>query len=222
MSQLLQKEIDKIKRQILTIGAVVEERVHLAVRAIDERDADLGQKVIYGDPEIDRMDVDLEEDCLKLLALYQPVAIDLRFIVSVIKINSELERIADLAVNIGERAVFLAGQKPVDSSFDFPAMSEKVMAMLKNSLDSLVNMNAGAAVKVMDADDAIDSMNRDMYQVTQQGIRKHPDRVECLMHLWSVSRHLERIADHATNIAEDVIYMIQGTIVRHKSEDFNK
>jgi len=222
MSQLLQKEIDKIKRQILTLGAIVEERVHLAVRAIDERDSALAQKIIDGDPEIDRMDVDMEEDCLKLLALYQPVAIDLRFIVSVIKINSELERIGDLAVNIGERAVFLAGQKPVDISFDFPSMSEKVKAMLKNSLDALVNMNTATAARVIETDDEIDTMNRAMYQTTQQGIRKHPDRVESLMHLWSVSRHLERIADHATNIAEDVIYMIQGTIVRHKTEEFHK
>jgi phosphate transport system protein len=221
MSHLLQKEIDKIKRQILTLGAIVEERVHQAVRAIEERDSSLAQKVIYGDPEVDRMDVDLEEDCLKLLALYQPVAIDLRFIVSVIKINSELERIGDLAVNIGERAVFLADQKPMDLAFDFPSMSEKVMVMLKNSLDALVNMNAAAAAQVIEADDDIDSLNRNMYETTQRGIRKHPDRVESLMHLWSVSRHLERIADHATNIAEDVIYMIQGTIVRHKTEEFH-
>jgi phosphate transport system protein len=219
MSHQLQHEIEKIKKSILTLGAVVEERVAKAVLSIENGDADLARGVIDGDPEIDRMEVDLEEDCLKILALHQPVAIDLRFIVSVIKINGELERIGDLAVSISERSLFLASQKPTDIPFDFGGMSEKVKRMLKNSLDALVNMDAPLATRVIDADDAIDSANRAMYQTVRQAIRKHPERVECLLHLWSVSRHLERIADHTTNIAEDVIYMIQGTIVRHQEKD---
>jgi phosphate transport system protein len=220
MAQLLQKEIDRIKKQVLTLGAIVESRVQDAVRAIDERDAELARRVIDGDPEIDRMEVDLEEDCLKILALHQPVAIDLRFLASVIKINTELERIGDLAVNIGERAVFLASQPPVDVPFDFAGMSGQVKTMLKTSLDALVNLDLALATRVIDADDQVDAQNRAMYQTVQEGIRKHPDRVECLLHLWSVSRHLERIADHTSNVAEDVIYMVQGTIVRHRTESF--
>jgi phosphate transport system protein len=219
MSHQLQHEINKIKKSILTLGAVVENRVQKAVRSIEDRDADLARAVIDGDPEIDRMEVDLEEDCLKILALHQPVAIDLRFIVSVIKINSELERIGDLAVSISERSLFLATQKPLDVPFDFTDMSENVKRMLKTSLDALVNMDSAAASRVIGEDDAIDTINRGMYQTIQQAIRKRPERVECLLHLWSVSRHLERIADHATNIAEDVIYMAQGNIVRHQDKD---
>jgi phosphate transport system protein len=219
MSHQLQHEIDKIKKSILTLGAVVENRVQKAVQSIEDNDANPARAVIDGDPEIDRMEVDLEEECLKILALHQPVAIDLRFIVSVIKINGELERIGDLAVSIGERSIFLASQKASGIPFDFPGMSEKVKRMLKNSLDALVNMDAAGAARVIDSDDAIDAANRAMYQTVQQAIRKNPERVECLLHLWSVSRHLERIADHATNIAEDVIYMVQGTIVRHQEKD---
>jgi phosphate transport system protein len=216
MSRILQWEIDKIKKSILTLGAVVEDRVQNAVESIEDNDAGLAQAVIDGDLEIDRMEVDLEEECLKILALHQPVAIDLRFIISAVKINGELERIGDLAVSIGERSIFLASQKPMGIPFDFPGMSEKVKRMLKNSLDALVNMDAAGAVRVIDSDDAIDEANRTMYQTVRNAIQKHPDKTECLLHLWSVSRHLERIADHATNIAEDVIYMVQGTIVRHQ------
>jgi len=219
MAKLLQKEIDAVKKRILTLGAIVEARVQDAVRAIDERDAELARRVIDGDPEIDRMEVDLEEDCLKILALHQPVAIDLRFLASVIKINTELERIGDLAVNIGERAVFLASHPPVDVAFDFAGMSGQVKTMLKTSLDALVNLDLALAAQVIEADDRVDDINRAMYQTVQQGIRKYPDRVECLLHLWSVSRHLERIADHASNVAEDVVYMVQGTIVRHRTEE---
>jgi phosphate transport system protein len=217
MSRILQREIDKIKKSILTLGAVVENRVQKAVQSIEDNDAEPAQAVIDGDPEIDRMEVDLEEECLKILALHQPVAIDLRFIISAVKINGELERIGDLAVSISERSIFLASQKPTGIPFDFPGMSEKVKRMLKSSLDALVNMDAAGAVRVIDADDAIDATNRAMYETVRQAVRKNPERVECLLHLWSVSRHLERIADHATNIAEDVIYMVKGTIVRHQA-----
>lgn len=216
----LQREIDRLKKSILTLGAIVEERVHLAVQAISERDEKLAQKVIDGDIEIDEMEVDLEEECLKLLALHQPVAIDLRFIIAVLKINSDLERIGDLAVNIAERAAFLAFQKRVDMPFDFPTMSQKVKLMLKKSLDSLVNMDAALATEVCQLDDEVDAINRQMYQQVQEGIRKNPEEMVSLIHLLSVSRHLERIADSATNIAEDVIYMIEGSIVRHRTEDY--
>lgn len=220
MPYRLQREIEKLKKRILTLGAVVEERVHMAVQAISDRNEKLARKVIEGDLQIDEMEVDLEEECLKLMALHQPVAIDLRFIIAVLKINNDLERIGDLAVNIGERAVFVATHEHIDIPFDFPTMSKKVKDMLKKSLDSLVNMDSSLAKKVCETDDEIDAINRQMYDQVNEGMRKHPEKLELLTHLLSTSRHLERIGDLATNIAEDVIYMIEGKIVRHRTEEY--
>ncbi|MBN1782890.1 phosphate signaling complex protein PhoU [bacterium] len=222
MSVRLHHEMDQLKKSILTLGAAVEEALHLAVKSLQERDEKTAQKVIDSDQEIDDMEVDLEEECLKLLALHQPVATDLRFIVAVLKINNDLERIGDLAVNIAERARFLAFQPPVNVPLDFGSMAELVQRMLKKSLDALVNMDPKLACEVIDADDEIDEMNRNMYQLIQEAVTQNPERIERLIHLLSTSRHLERIADQTTNIAEDVIYMIEGKIVRHKTEDYRK
>ena len=220
MPKHLQHALDKLKRSIFSLSGMVEESVRDAVRALDRRDSRLAQKVIDADLEIDHAEVDVEEEGLKILALHQPVAIDLRFIVAVLKINNDLERIGDLAVNIAERAQFLATHEKVDIPFDFAGMAEKAQAMVKQSLDALVNLDAGAALAVCAADDEVDAMNRQMYLQVGEGIREHPDQVESLTHLLSVSRHLERIADHATNIAEDVIYMVRGEIVRHQAEQY--
>ena len=222
MSVRLHHEMDELKKSILTLGAAVEEALHLAVKSLQERNEKIAATVIDSDQEIDDMEVDLEEECLKLLALHQPVATDLRFIVAVLKINNDLERIGDLAVNIAERARFLAVQPPVNVQLDFPAMVESVQKMVKKSLDALVNMNTELACEVIEADDQVDNMNRDMYRLIQDAIAKDPRQLESLIHLLSTSRHLERIADQTTNIAEDVIYMIDGKIVRHKTEDFRK
>ena len=220
MTVHLERELDRLKKKILALGAIVEERVRMAIKAMETRDRELAKKVIEADDEIDQIEVDVEEGCLKILALYQPVAIDLRFIVAVIKINNDLERIGDIAVNIAERAAFLATQGKLDIPFDFAGMAEKTQSMLKKSLDALVNMDSDLAWEVGAADDEVDAINRDMYLQVQDGIRKNIDRMECLIHLLQASRHLERIADHATNIAEDVIYMIKGEIVRHHAEDY--
>ena len=162
----------------------------------------------------------MEEECLKILALHQPVAIDLRFVVAVLKLNSDLERIGDLAVNIAERAQFLSTREPVPVPLDFGGMAQATRNMLRRALDALVNMDIGAAWEVLKSDDVVDEINREMFVQVQDGIRKHPDMLEALIHLLSASRHLERIADLATNIAEDVIYMVDGEIVRHRAEDY--
>jgi phosphate transport system protein len=214
------REIENLKKEILTLGAMAESAVREAVAAIDNRDEDAAQAVIANDTKLDEMEVQIEEDCLKTLALYQPVAIDLRFIVAVLKINNDLERVGDLAVNVAERAAFLATQPSLDASFDLPAMGGKALEMLKKSLDALVHLSAQQAYEVLAADDEVDAMNRRMYQIVQDGIVAHPDQTESFIHMLSASRHIERIADHATNIAEDVIYMIEGVIVRHKAEDY--
>ncbi len=220
MAEHLQREIDNLKKQILSLGGRVEEAVREATASLDERDENMARQVIDKDLEIDQQEVNVEEECLKILALHQPVAIDLRFIIAVLKINNDLERIGDLAVNIAERSLYLSTVAMPDISFDFVGMSQKAQTMLKNSLDALVNLNAEAAQKVGAADDVIDALNRDMYLKVQKAIIKNPDQIEALIHMLSISRHLERIADHATNIAEDVTYMVNGQIVRHRTEEY--
>lgn len=220
MAKHLQKEIENLKKRLLSVGARIEDIVLQATTALEERNADSAQKVIDDDIEIDRLEVEVEEDCLKILALHQPVAIDLRFIVAVLKINNDLERIGDLAVNIAERAAFLSGRPKVDISFDFPEMAQQARSMLKRSLDALVNLDSELAHKVCVDDDTIDTMNRQMYLKIQDAILKNPEQISSFVHLLSASRHFERIADHATNIAEDVIYMVDGQIVRHRAEEY--
>jgi len=216
------KEIEKLKTQVLSLSAVVEEDLRRAVRSIEDRDAGLAEKVIEADSQIDRQEVDVEEECLKILTLYQPVATDLRFVIAVLKINSDLERIGDLAVNIAERAIFLSTMPPPDVPLDFTRMMENVQHMVKKSLDALVRLDGALAREVCAEDDVVDDMNREMYELVKEGIRRKPtkDNINVMIHLLSVSRHLERIADHATNIAEDLIYMIEGEIVRHRTEDY--
>ncbi|HTL53649.1 MAG TPA: phosphate signaling complex protein PhoU [Planctomycetota bacterium] len=220
MAQHLHREITNLKKKILSLSALVEESVKTAVRSIAQNDVAMATYVIDHDFEIDQMEVEVEEECLKILALHQPVAIDMRFIIAVLKINNDLERIGDLAVNVAEQGEYLAAHEKVPIAFDFPGMVEKVQAMLRKSLDALVNMDAELAHSVCASDDEVDAINRQMYGLVENGIRKNPDNVEYLIHMLSVSRHLERIADLATNISEDVIYMIEGVIVRHRVEDF--
>jgi phosphate transport system protein len=192
------------------------------VNSIDRRDVALAREVIDSDTEIDHTEISVEEECLKILALHQPVAIDLRFVVSCLKINSDLERIGDLAVNIAERSLFLIRSVRVDIPFDFVGMADKAQSMLKGALDALVNFDPDLARKVCAMDDEVDEINRQMYDLVKDAIRREPESLDSLIHLLSVSRHLERIGDHATNIAEDVIYMLTGEIVRHKSEDYTR
>ena len=215
MGEHIRREIEKLKKMILSLSAVVEERVQKAVRSIEERDAALASEVIEGDGEIDRAEVGVEEECLKILALHQPVAIDLRFIVAVLKINNDLERIGDLAVNIAERAQFLCQDEGIEAPFDFVEMSEKALAMLRKSLDALMDMDPDLAREVCASDDEVDEINRDMYAKIAEGVHQNPEHTAPLLSYLSASRHLERIADHATNISEDIIYMIEGEIIRH-------
>ena len=212
----LQKELQKLKMRILSLGTMVEERVRMAIKAVETRDEKLAKRIIEMDREIDENEVEVEEECLKILALHQPVAVDLRFIAAVIKINNDLERIGDQAVNIAERVVSIARRPPVTVPFDYKLMAEKTETMLKESLDALVNLDADLAHKVCLKDDEVDDINREIYDKVKEAIRSHPDRVGYMINLLLVSRHLERIADLTTNIAEEVIYLIEGEISRHR------
>lgn len=220
MTTHMKNEIEKLKKKLLAQSSEVEEQLWRSVKSLRERDADTARRVIDYDFEIDKNEVDVEEDCLKILALYQPVAVDLRFIVTAFKINNDLERIGDLSVNIAERSEFLARNEPVDVPFDFDLMAEKTQSMLHDSIIALVNLDCMLAYRVCRRDDEVDALNKEMYDKVKQGILAHPEHIESLIHLLSVSRHLERIADHATNIAEDVIYMVDGQIIRHKTEEY--
>ncbi len=218
MTQHFIREIEHLKKKILAVGARVEESIAKAIAAVIKRDAALAQEVVRGDEEIDQMEVDVEEDCLKILALHQPVAIDLRFVVAVLKINNDLERMADHAANIARRAEYLAAYPDLDLPFDLEVMLQKTQTMVHDSLDALVNQDAALARKICAADAEVDQLNRQMHVLIQDQIRANPERVEQLIHQLSVSRQLERIADLATNVAEDVIYMVEGEIVRHRPE----
>ncbi|MGA7144514.1 MAG: phosphate signaling complex protein PhoU [Desulfobacterales bacterium] len=218
MTKHFHKELEKIKKKILSLGGIVEDRVRLSIKAIETRDAVIAKKIINGDYEIDEMEVDIEEDCLKILALYQPVAVDLRFITTVIKINNDLERIADETVNIARGINYLSKKKQrFGFDFDFSEMLAKTQFMLKRSLDALVNLDTDIAAKVCILDDEVDKMNGDVHRMVKNAVKKNPEQGEHLINLLLISRHLERIADHATNIAEEVIYLVNGEIVRHEN-----
>jgi len=215
MTTHLQKELEKIKKMLLSLGTMVEERVRMAILAIEEFDGEIAQKVISSDYEIDDMEVEIEEECLKAMALYQPVAVDLRFLVTVIKMNNDLERIGDQAVNIAQRMQTIAKKEGPGFIFDYSEMAQKAESMLKMSLDALVNLDLDLAYKVLELDDQVDEIQKEAYRLIKRAMPKYPDNVAYLINLLLVSRHLERLADHATNIAEDVIYMIEGEIIRH-------
>ena len=213
----LQEEIDKLKRALLDQSARVESAVQRAMQALERGDTSMAEEVIKADMIINAKEVDLEEDCLKVLALHQPVAADLRFIVSVIKINSDLERIADVAVNIAKRTLQFAEVKKVEAPFDYPVMVQKVLSMLENSLNALVGLNSSAANAVIAADDEIDGLHRQTYEMAKKRILEQPVHLQALLLWLAVSRHLERIADLCAHIAEDVVYLVEGDIVRHRT-----
>jgi phosphate transport system protein len=215
MARHLQRQIDALKQKILFLGTLVEEAIAKAVSALVNRDRNLARAVIDEDAEIDRMEVDVEEEVLKVLALYQPVAIDLRFVVAVLKINSDLERMGDYAKNIAKRVLFLANCERIDLPADFRNMATRAQWMVKNSLDALVNADTALAYRIREADDEVDALRRGINDIIEGQISLHPEQAEALLRLTAVSRHLERLADTACSVAEDVIYMVEGEIVRH-------
>jgi len=204
-----------LKKSLFTLSAAVEENLHLAVKAVRSGDGDLADHVRARDAAIDQMEVDFEEDCLKILALYQPVAIDLRFVVSVLKINNDLERIGDLAVNIADHTRSITNVEDLDPAGRLPRMADRAEAMLRGSLDAVVNLNADMAREVLGADDDVDREFHELVAETRKRLREGAVQVDDLLSLMVICKHLERIADLATNIAEDAIYTVDGEIVRH-------
>jgi phosphate transport system protein len=214
----LQREIDGLKRQVLSLCSLVEGQVEKALRAVLDRDDDLAQEVERLDLQIDQREIEVEEECLKALALHQPVAVDLRLIIAALKINNDLERIGDMAVNIARKARGLVAEPPPEVSCDLAGMWAKTQAMLRDSIDALVNMDAPLATSICARDDEVDRAKSVIRKEIEAAIRRQPDRAGALLRLLAVSRNLERIADLATNIAEDVIYLVEGRIIRHATK----
>jgi len=215
----IERQIVQLKEKILRVGTLVEEAISKSITALINRDSALAQRVMASDEEIDRMEVEVEEECLKILALYQPVAADLRLVVAALKINNDLERVGDLAKNIAKRVAQLADAGPIDLPAEIRTMATLAQEMVRQSLDAVVNGDTALARQVREEDDAVDDARQRVRRMVLKGIKVEPDRVECLLRVNSVSKHIERIADMATNIAEDVIYMVEGDIVRHRSSD---
>jgi len=211
-----QRELNRLRKQLLELGGEVEDNVRDAMKALQRRDAVLAAEVATRERETDEREVDIEEECLKLLALYQPVAADLRYIIGVLKINEDLERVGDLSRHIAERTSVIVGLPELPMPADLASMASKVTYMLGRSLEAFVNLQPEMARDVRAADEKVDELNRQNCSGLLAAIKERPEAADVFLNLMHISRHLERIADHATNIAEDLIYMAQGEIVRHK------
>lgn len=203
---------------MLLMCGMAEELVHNALAALQEPNSAVCEELVAQDDAIDDLDVRLEEDCLKILALYHPVADDLRRITTVLKITGELERVADLGVNIAERAASLASGPVVTIPDALERMAGIALAMLHDSIDALVQLDSQLARQVCARDETVDQFNRDIIAELTDAMKTSPALIEPMMHLFSICRHVERVADHATNIAEDVVYLVEGEIIRHQPE----
>jgi phosphate transport system protein len=215
MTKHLQRDMERLERGILTLGSLVEDAINKSIVALVTRRRELAEEVLRIDNQIDRQEVELEEDCLKTMALHQPVAMDLRFLVMVLKVNNSLERMGDHAMNIAKSAIFLSTHEALDLSIDLMSMCDHVRSMVRQCLDAMVNENTVHAQQVCGMDDGVDSLNHDLRLELQHLMITDPGTVERSVQVLLAARHLERIGDLATNIAEDVVFCVDGAIIRH-------
>src|SRR5687767_2615419 len=211
-------ELQALKNRLLGMGALVEERVHLAMQALMERRVEAAEAIVAGDAEVNDLQIEIDDRCLKLLALQNPMASDLRLITAAMKINADLERIGDQAVNIAENAVKVAALPPLRPIVDLPRMAELAEAMTRDSLDAFVRRDSELARDILARDDEVDQLKDQIFRVLLTHMMADPGTIERALGLILVSRNLERIADHATNIAEDVIFVVEAKDVRHHHE----
>ncbi len=214
----LDRDLDQIRTSILELGVMVEQATHTAVRSLVEGKVALARDVIEGDRRIDAREIEVEEECLKTLALHQPVAGDLRLVIAILKVNNDLERVGDLARNIAERAIELTPARSVILPDQVIEMAERSRTMLREALQSIMRADASLARKVLRDDEDVDNLHREMYGLTTRAIVEKPEDGEQAMRLLSVSRCLERIADLATNMAEDVVFLVDGEVIRHQEK----
>jgi phosphate transport system protein len=210
-----QEELEQLKARLLEMGGLAEEHVRQAVTGLVERDRELIDRVLSGDAPLNTLHIEIDNRCFKLLALHQPMAADLRAIVAAVKINTDLERVGDLAVNIAEAARRYTSHPPVKKLIDIPRMGEIAQTMLRDALDSFVRRDIALAQQVLSQDDALDSLKTQIFRELLTYMLQDPTTIEPALDLILVSRHLERIGDHATNIAEDVIFIVSAKDVRH-------
>lgn len=215
MERHFHEELSQLKQRLLTMGGLAEERVQVAIRGLIERDVALMERVVTGDADLNRLHVEVDDRCFKLLALHQPVAGDLRTIVAAVKINNDLERVGDLAVNIAEAGQRYVTHPPVKPLIDIPRMADLARAMFHDSLDAFVSLDVTSAQSVLDRDDLLDDLKDQVFRDLLTYMIGDPRTIEPGLDLVLVSRHLERVGDHATNIAEDVIFIAAARDVRH-------
>jgi phosphate transport system protein len=213
-----EEELQKLKERLLNMAALVEERVHQAVKALMERRLDVAERIASGDREVNELQIEIDDRCLKLLALQQPMAVDLRLITAAMKINADLERIGDQAVNIAENVVKILPQPPLKPIIDIPRMAEITESMTRDCLDAFVRKDVVLARRVLKRDDEVDQLKDQVFRVLLTYMMADPGTIERALCLILISRNLERIADHATNIAEDVIFLVEAKDVRHHHE----
>jgi phosphate transport system protein len=215
------EQLEELRRRLVLQGAEVERQISLALQALTETSAEKARSVVADDERIDRNEIDIEEEAVHLLALQQPVAVDLRFLVGVLKINSDLERIGDHAVNIAEGALRISEQKPIKPFVDLPHMAEVAMSMLKDALDSFVNRDPELAKSVIRRDDVLDEKNESLIRELLTYMAETPSLISYCLELISISKNLERVGDLATNIAEDTIYIAQAKLVKHHAAEIS-
>ncbi len=215
MSSQKEKELEKLKERILAMGGFVEDAIRKSIKALIERDRDLALQVIDGDAVVNNFDVEIEEECIRFLALWQPTGSNLRLVTTAIKIITDLERMGDLAVDICERAVELIEEPPLKPYIDIPRMAEAAQKMLKDSLDAFVAQDADLAMRVCADDDFVDNLNAQIFNELLVFMLRDPKNITRAVRLTYVTKYLERVADHATNIAEMVVYMVKGKVIRH-------
>ena len=217
-----QEELDLLKTRLLEMGGLAEERVRHAVQGLADRDFALIEGVLGGDEPVNQIHIEVDDRVLKLLALHQPVAADLRAVLAAVKINTDLERVADLAVNIAEAAKRYALHPPVKKLIDIPRMADIAQAMLRDALDSYVKGDVALAQHVLNEDDKLDALKTQIFRELLTHMLQDPGTIEPALDLILISRHLERIGDHATNVAEDVIFILSAKDVRHHGADAAK
>lgn len=212
-------ELDQLRTMLVRMGSLVEEQIDFGVKALLEADMSLARIVMDRDKKVDEFDNLIDQQCMKIFALSQPVAIDLRLLMAALKINNELERIGDIAVNLAERVEPLAHHSEIVRQSSVKEMAEAAREMVKSAIDSFVNNDPSLAQKVLVSDDYIDELDRDNFNRMVNAMKENPALVEPASHIMILSRHIERLADHATNIAEDVIFLVNAKIIKHHAYD---
>ena len=214
-----QEELEHLKTRLLEMGGLAEDRVRAAVESLVTRDTEMVDQVLVGDGPINKLHIEIDSRCFTLLALHQPMAVDLRAIVAAVKINTDLERVGDLAINIAEAATRYLKHPPVKELIDIPRMAAIAQTMLRDALDAYVRRDTGMAQAVLNEDDALDALKTQVFRELLTYMLSDPSKIEPALDLILISRHLERIGDHATNVAEDVIFMVTARDVRHHTTE---